>query len=81
MSPPQATVKPVPEQGVEEAVGLDGLLPCMKIEDRRLWMKDLLSTLGVDEEPIGAEALQDMSREAGLEPTELSRDLIAAREE
>jgi len=60
---------------------LDDLLPCMKVEDRRSWMKGLLSTLAVDEDPIGAEALQKMSRRSGLEPNELSRDLIAAREE
>jgi len=44
---------------------------------------DLFASMGIRRRaPIGAEALQErMRREADLEPNELSRDLIAAREE
>ncbi len=44
---------------------------------------DLFASMGIRRrEPIGAEALQErMRREADLEPNELSRGLIAAREE
>ncbi len=87
VDPPQRVEPDVRESSSPEDTAalswesLDRLLPCMDVEERRHWLSGLLSTLGVEEEPIGAEALQEMSRHAGLEPNELSRDLIAAREE
>ena len=51
-------------------------------EDWRRKFEDLFSALGSRQEPIGAEALQErMRQEADLGPNELSRRLIASRDE
>jgi len=47
----------------------------------RSLMKNLFSELRIEGQPIGAEKLQELMEKAGLEPNELSRDLIKAREE
>lgn len=56
-------------------------LPRVEWELRKHWAAELLAAFSIKRKPIGAEALQEMSREAGLEPNELSRDLIRARGE
>ncbi len=48
---------------------------------RRRWQTMMRSALGVQGVPLGAEAVQAMSRECGLEENELSRGVIEAREE
>ena len=44
-------------------------------------MRQFLLKLSIKGEPIGHEALQKQMGEAGLEENELSRSIIAAREE
>lgn len=54
------------------------------LADKQLWREtfdQLFADLGIQATPIGAEKLQALMAEAGLEPNELSRDLIAMRDE
>jgi len=44
-------------------------------------MNALLSTLGIQDDVIGTEALQQAMQKADLAPNELSQSLIAMREE
>jgi hypothetical protein len=49
---------------------------------RKRMGEELFAALSIKRRPsIGAKALQEKYREAGLEPNEMSRDLIRAREE
>jgi hypothetical protein len=41
----------------------------------------LFADFGIQAKPIGAEKLQEMMAEANLEPNEISRGLIAMRDE
>jgi predicted transcriptional regulator len=50
-------------------------------ELHRSLMNSLFAELHIEGQPIGAEKLQELMEKAGLEPNELSRDLIKAREE
>lgn len=53
-------------------------------EEKRKFAREfdrLFAKFGIDCQPIGAEKLQEMMKEANLEPNELSRDLIAMRDE
>jgi hypothetical protein len=60
----------------------DILLPRVEWELRKHWAAELLAAFCIERQPIGAEALQEeMSREAGLELNEISRDLVLARDE
>jgi hypothetical protein len=45
------------------------------------WMNDLFAALSIQGKPIGAEVLQQRISEIGLHQDELSRSLIAMREE
>lgn len=57
-------------------------LPRVDWELRKHWATELLTAFSIERQPIGAEALQEeMSREAGLELNEISRDLVLARDE
>jgi len=57
--------------------------PFARIGDRALatWAADLSRVFSLEDQPIGALAVQEMSRTSGLEPDELSRGLVEAREE
>jgi hypothetical protein len=57
------------------------LVPRMTAELRKRLAAETFQALRIEGEPIGAEALQEMSRQLDLEPNELSRDLILMREE
>ncbi len=50
-----------------------------KVLKRR--MKTLFKTLSIERTPIGALALQEQMSKIGLDPDELSRGIIEAREE
>jgi len=50
-------------------------------QGRQRWRAMMRSALDVQGVPLGAEAVQAMSRECGLEENELSRSVIEAREE
>ncbi|NJN68475.1 MAG: hypothetical protein HC884_18070 [Chloroflexaceae bacterium] len=45
------------------------------------WSNRLFETLGITEHPISIEEVQRQMGEAGLEENELSRDLVAMRDE
>ncbi|HYN19551.1 MAG TPA: ribbon-helix-helix protein, CopG family [Thermoanaerobaculia bacterium] len=74
---------------IVEAAVLDYLeaaasyLPLPRVGDRALsdWAADLSSMFSLEDQPVGALDVQEMSRSAGLEPDELSRALVQAREE
>ena len=57
--------------------------PFRRVGGRALskWAADLARTFSLEDRPVGALEVQEMSRAAGLEPDELSRGLIEAREE
>ncbi len=50
-------------------------------EPQKKWMKQFMAQFGIQATPIGAERLQQEMGASGLEANELSRSLIAAREE
>jgi len=47
----------------------------------RQWADDLFEALGIEGRALPPESLQQVARASGLEPDELSRSLIAARDE
>ncbi len=51
------------------------------IDAFRSGFSGLLASWGIQGEPISHGELRELSRQSDLEPGELSRDLIAAREE
>lgn len=55
--------------------------PWVDKEAQRRWMDLLFETLSIQGEPIGALALQEKMSQIGLDPDELSRGIIKAREE
>lgn len=58
------------------------LVPSIPADLRKRLAAEVFASLGIErKEPIGALALQEMSRQFNLEPNELSRDLIRMREE
>ncbi len=70
-------VSPAPEPQTAPLAGL-----CTADTDAfRRGFGDLLAGWGIQGEPISHEELRGLSRQSGLDPDELSRDLIAAREE
>ncbi|MCP4659580.1 MAG: hypothetical protein GY856_29605 [bacterium] len=54
---------------------------CLSPDDKKRWSAAMRSLFGIHGEPMGAEALQQLSRESVLEENELSRTIITAREE
>ncbi len=59
-------------------------LPCMEWSDKSgqiYWINRVFETLGITGTPIGIEELQQLMGASGLEENELSRDLIAMRDE
>lgn len=59
-------------------------LPFMEWSDKSeqiYWINRVFETLGITGTPIGIEELQQLMRVSGLEENELSRDLIAMRDE
>ncbi len=58
--------------------------PQMRWADKQIWRErfaQLLAAQAVTGQPRGALALQEQLAREGLEPNELSRELIAARDE
>ncbi len=55
--------------------------PWVDKEVQRHWMDMLFETLSIQAEPIGALELQKKMSQIGLDPDELSRGIIEAREE
>jgi hypothetical protein len=54
------------------------------VADKQMWRQafdQLFADFGIQAKPIGAEKLQEMMAEANLEPNEISRGLIAMRDE
>jgi len=51
----------------------------MEAEGRQRWMSDLFAAHGIEKESVDLEELRESFRQADLEPSELSRDLIAPR--
>ena len=56
-------------------------LPRVEKAVLRNWAADLFRDLSIEEETIGALEVQERSQSSGLEPNELSRSLIQARDE
>jgi hypothetical protein len=52
----------------------------MGAKERQRWMSDLFSAHRVEKASVDLEELRESFRQADLDPNELSRDLIAARE-
>lgn len=77
------TLEPLPPdasaEDSQEAALLTGL-PISDMETFRDGFENLLTKWGIRGEPISHLQLRELSRENELEPEELSRDLIAARD-
>lgn len=56
-------------------------LPTVDKASLEHWADDFFATLGIEGRPLPAEDLQQMMRTSGLAADELSRSLIAARDE
>jgi len=71
----------VPEPAVALPDKPKPAIRCLSADDKKRWSAAMRSLFGIRREPMGAEALQQLSRESALEGNELSRTIIAAREE
>lgn len=58
-----------------------GALPTVDKAFVQHWADDFFAALGIEGSPLPAEDLQQVLRTSGLAADELSRDLIAARDE
>lgn len=59
-----------------------GRVPALGVDKTELrhCFDEIFSKMGIPKEPVAIEEIQELARQSDLEPNELSRDLIAARE-